>query len=148
MSLELPGDWVSFPYVKKVATSPLRPYVPFQARSSSGIILNNLAAVADTGAERTLLITDFAHALGIQLLESTKESVTGFGEEKLSGYPADIEVMVDGMSGWVPMRVYFVEGMTVSGLFGQASFFSKFKAVFERDKEIFHLNKLPTLDFE
>lgn len=137
--------WVSFDYFRKSAIAPLRPFVPFLIRVKDGTTEEEWSAVADTGAERTLLDAELADVLGVALLESTGEPVYGLGTEQLIGYPAFVEVQVKGFSEWVPIKVFFVRSLGTSGVFGQGSFFTEFDALFEKRTNHFCLRKVSKL---
>ncbi len=139
--------WVDFDYQLDSDEIP-RPFISFKLRclgSSSNI---EASGVVDSGAERTLLIADFAQALDIRLTEITKVPIYGLGDDdKTYGYPATVELLVDGFDEYVEMNIFFVKDLKVSGLLGQGQFFNQFNVSFDKRNGKTWITKNPSLVF-
>jgi Aspartyl protease len=96
-------------------------------------------AIIDSGATRTLLHSDFASHLGLDVKSGEVEITQGIGGSEAT-YLHEIALYLPG--GPVTTKVGFKDKLPVAGLLGMSGFFEFFKVSFDPDTLICELDRI------
>ena len=118
----------------------LRPLVPIEL--SGNDVTKSFVALVDSGTDITMMDSEIAEVLGVDLTKARKVTTSGVGGQK-PGFLGKVNIQVNGFNEIMTFTVVFVEKLSFDVIFGQDDFFRRFHIKFERDNEVFYLR--PTL---
>ena len=130
---------MTFPYLKVPNLSDpnapwtSRPIIP--VRLLRGEVHQDVYALVDSGADKTLFDASLADLLGLDLDAAKRERFVGISGTPIEVAVATIEVQVRGSDDRFELEAGFTTAQGVSALLGQAGFFERHKVTFERAKE-------------
>jgi len=99
----------------------------------------NQLALIDSGANVSLINSEIALFLGIDLSHCQKKSISGIVGGSMEGYLCNILLKVDQFDEKIEIPVLFVENLNFTMLLGQNGFFDHFKVGFNRKDQRFSL---------
>lgn len=135
---------MKFPYIKFPSSDPKqkwisRPYIPLKIIGQRGIWKGY--SLIDSGADKSLLNTEIAEEIGLDLDESQLENFSGIEGGKLEARIANIRLQIAGFEE-IKIVAGFVNSATVGVILGQEGFFDEFRIKFERDYGVFEITSV------
>lgn len=117
-----------------------RPIISVEIFGSNDI--KKFDALLDSGADVSLLSSEIAEALGIDLLNAKPVNFTGISGN-LNGYRIErIKVKIEGFAGVIEIPVCFVDSPSVGFLLGQEGLFDLHRIKFEKDHDTFEITSV------
>jgi hypothetical protein len=99
----------------------------------------------DSGADTTMMNTEYAKLLGIDLNKAIKKEFLGIGDSRVSTYISSVTMKVKHFDKLIVTPVAFTDSPSVDILLGQEDFFESFRIKFEKDNDTFDLSISPKL---
>jgi hypothetical protein len=95
--------------------------------------------VIDSGADTTLLHSDFAEILGININTGVPELFRGFAAEPITGYTHTVSIHLEDDANEFFVPCSFVPKLKMNGILGQIGFFDNYKVTFEKYNKTFEI---------
>ncbi len=105
----------------------------------------NALGLIDSGADTTMMNTEYAKLLGIDLNKAIKKEFLGIGDSRVSTYISSVTMKVKHFDKLIVTPVAFTDSPSVDILLGQEDFFESFRIKFEKDNDTFDLSISPKL---
>jgi Aspartyl protease len=93
-------------------------------------------ALIDSGAERSMLNTEMAEIVGIDLTQATTRKAIGI-TGATTVYLTEVELKLDGARGAMHIPVAFIDSPYASVLLSQDGFFDRHRITFEKHHQVF-----------
>ncbi len=117
----------------------MRPQI--RAKVSYGGRSEYMFCLIDSGSDHTLINSEYAAALGIDLSRCPKLDMNGVLPGDVVAMVAEVRMEFIGFDEEFKIRAKFVPGMTTDVILGQSDFFEEFKVRFERKRQKFYLTR-------
>lgn len=132
---------MKFPYIKFPSSNSKqkwisRPYIPLKIIGQKGIWEGY--GLIDSGADKSLLNTEIAEEIGLDLDENQLENFSGIEGGKLEARLAKIRLQIAGFEE-IKIVAGFVNSAAVGVILGQEGFFDEYRIKFERDYGTFEI---------
>ena len=132
---------MKFPYTKTPSTDPRKPWF---GRPMVSVILSHaesttVAALVDSGADRSLFDAEVGKDIGLDVESGEVEYFGGIGGNRVEAFVHKVKLQIVEIEKVVEVPVGFVENLGVSGILGQEGFFDAFRIKFEKDHDTFEI---------
>lgn len=101
----------------------------------------NIDCLVDSGASQSLLNTDIAELLEIDLAKAPRQKYVGIGNNTLEGYKSSVSLKLSGFDTWVTFEAGFVEQNEMP-LLGHAGFFENYEITFRAYQNRFEIKSI------
>ena len=95
-------------------------------------------ALIDSGADTTMMNSEYASLLGIKVVKH-RSAVVGISGEPNQCYIGNVTLKIKSIAQNVELPVLFIDSPNVDILLGQEKFFDIFKIKFEKDHDTFEI---------
>lgn len=133
---------MKFPYYKAPSVDPgrkwtIRPLIPIRVFGPKDVWEGY--ALVDSGADRSLLHTEIAQKIGIDLSRAEKHEFLGISKDPLPALLQEVEIQIIGSVEKIKLGAGFVDSPYVFAILGQEGFFDEYRIKFERDRNLIEI---------
>lgn len=134
-------SWIKYKYTCKIVANDYRcnfPNIELELSNAGETIKTQ--GLIDSGSEITIVHSDFAEALGINLSKCKKMSIGGVNGSS-EAYIAECFMYIKDHGGKFKTEVKVMDDLPVPVLLGQEGFFEFFKIKFEKARGTFEISR-------
>lgn len=123
------------------ASSEKRPFLKVQLLGDNGAMMDESAALVDTGAVDTMVDADYALDLGIDLSGVPSQKIYGIGKADIKAKPSKVRMKLLRSGEEIELPVLFVYDSYVDVILGKKGFLDRYIAKFDLRNELFYITK-------
>lgn len=132
---------MKFSYTKIPSRDPRKPWFgrPIISVILSHVESTTVAALVDSGADRSLFDIEVGKDIGLNVESGEVEYFGGIGESRVEAFVHKVQLRVVDIEKTIEIPVGFTKNLGVSGILGQEGFFDAFRIKFKKDHDTFEI---------